>query len=496
MKHCLKVKQAIMLFEIIVLFIPLYTKAQSSNWTYTIEGQTIVTPTNATPFWMRSDQYGSIPLNGISESFIGGIYKNADTTRKHFIKLSAGLQVRTNIGNGSNISLIEGFIRGKKGIFQIEGGRLKEIDGIVDSTLSSGAFSISGNALGIPKVQLSIPDYYYIPIFNKLFSVKGSYSLGYIGSVPLRTFENTLYTDHTKGIYEHNELYARIGRPNWKFKLTGGISHHVIFGDEKKIFGDFYTLSPLQTIIYAGIGKTYRGDSKVGNHIGSIDLSLMYDFKDIRLLAYRQNLYDVGAIAHLANIADGVNGLSLTNKKFNKAANNWRKVVFEVIYTKDQAGYFRSRLTKSGDEDYYNNGEYAEGWSYLGENLGNPLITSRKYARTDLPNASTEYFVNNRVNAFHIGIDGVYKKINYVIKLTYSKNYGTFGTSPEGHSGGNIFFPPQYGLFGEIEQFSGYIEASENLKKDLNIGIGIAVDKGGLLSNSFGMVCKIKKTFR
>jgi len=485
------------LSAIVLLFLyPNILLSQSSQWLYTVEAQTVFTTHNNVPFWFRSNQYGNVPLSGVSGGLIGSVYKNADTSKKHFINWSAGIQARVNIGNASQISLIEGYLKGKKGIFQIEGGRFNQISGLIDSSLSSGAFSISGNALSIPQIRIEIPDYYSLPFFNKLFAFKVSYSAGYIGEVPIRTLDNVLFTGNSTGYYEHNEAYLRLGKPNWKLKLTGGINHHVMFANERNIFGSFYTLSPLQTFIYAGIGKTYKSDSKVGNQIGSIDISLLYEFNNIRLLAYRQNLYDVGAIAHLANIDDGINGLSLTNKHFNNKENNWHKIVFELVYTKNQAGYFISKATKSGDEDYYNNGEYADGWSYLGEALGNPFITSRKYARTNLPNDSTDYFVNNRVNAFHIAIDGIYRKINYLIKLSYSKNYGTFGTSPEGHSGGNLFYPPQYGFFGEINQFSGYVEANKNLKEDLMAGVGIAVDNGRLLYNSFGMVFKVKKTFK
>src|SRR5690606_38926974 len=97
-----------------------------------------------------------------------------------------------------------------------------------------------------------------------------------------------------------------------------------------------------------------------------------YDWDQIQLMAYRHNFYDVGAISKLANIADGLNGVSVTNKKYNTADKNWDwdKLLFEFFYSKDQAGYPWSTRTASGDEDYYNNYYYTEGWSYKKQCIG------------------------------------------------------------------------------------------------------------------------------
>jgi hypothetical protein len=45
--------------------------------------------------------------------------------------------------------------------------------------------------------------------------------------------------------------------------------------------------------------------------------------------------------------------------------------------SKSQGGEPDAKITPSGDEDYYNNYLYERGWTYHGENLGNPLFTSK-----------------------------------------------------------------------------------------------------------------------
>ena len=80
-------------------------------------------------------------------------------------------------------------------------------------------------------------------------------------------------------------------------------------------------------------------------------------------------------------------------------------------------------------------------------------------------------------------------------KLSYSLNYGTYGTSEHGHSLGSHHYPPAYGLFGEVDQFSGYLEISKVLKKGYRFGIAAAGDIGNLYYNSAGIILKLSKSF-
>lgn len=481
-------------------------KAQSgqNGFQYSIEGQIGITPPGKLPFWLRADQYGSIPLTGLSGGIIGSAFKSYDSTlRRSGFKWGGGVQVRTNVGNNNNITLLQAYLKASKGIFEVKVGRFNQIIGIVDSSLSSGAFSISNNALGIPQISIAIPDYYQLPFFNKLFSIKASYAAGIIGDTNIGL---TSYVTHETAYYQQNSIYLKLGRPNWRLSFYGGINHHVMFTDERKVYGSYFTLSLPQVFIYSAIGKTYYPPdptdleqrplvSKVGNHIGSVDMSVQYEFDNVRLLAYRQNIYDIGAIGHLANIMDGINGLSFTNKRFNAAKNDWHKLVIEFVYTKNQAGYRGSVFTTSGDENYYNNYEYSNGWTYDGLNLGNPLLSTRAYARTNLAFDDRDFVFDNRVVAFYGSAEGSIKHIILKGRLNYSLNYGTFGTSPEGHSHSQVFYPPKFGLFGEVNQLSGYLEGSKLLRNNYEVGVAVGADIGGLYYNSAGMILKLKKTF-
>jgi hypothetical protein len=185
----------------------------------------------------------------------------------------------------------------------------------------------------------------------------------------------------------------------------------------------------------------------------------------------------------------------LTNKKTGTQKVRWNKLLFEFLYTKNQGGEAWSKVTPSGDEDYYNNYLYTEGWSYKQTGIGNPLITSRNDMRAGLPKYPKDYFTNNRVVAFHLGLAGGVGQWNILSKFSYSLNYGTFGTSPVGHTTGEKHTPAIYGIFPKTSQFSGYVEANRPLQKGLNLGAIIAADQGRLLNNSAGLFIKVSKTF-
>ena len=104
------------------------------------------------------------------------------------------------------------------------------------------------------------------------------------------------------------------------------------------------------------------------------------------------------------------------------------------------------------------------GWSYHGTGLGTPFISTRTNIRKELPSAPEEYFINNRVVAFHFGCEGSMKSLNYILKASWSKNYGTYWTTDEEQST-DIPNPGAYGIFGEQEQLSTYLELNRTTQQ-------------------------------
>lgn len=491
--------------------------AQDSLFHYEVEAQTTATSNDVVPFWMRSNQFGSVPSAGISGSLLARAYKAYDTARRDnwygkekLIDWGAGFEGRTNLGKESNLSLIEGYGKMRVAIFQFQAGRTKDVMGLNgDSSLTSGNFALSGNALGMPKIGISIPEYYTLPIWNGLIAIKGNFAHGWVGSYTVHTSEleklgiSKDETINTRTYIHQKSLYGRIGRDSWKLKLYGGFSHQAMWGNEKKVYGTDFDLSNVGTFLYVITGKPYSNgiivSSKIGNQLGSIDVGAEYEFKNSNLLVYRQNFYDVGALSKLANIRDGLNGIRLNNKRprlQNENVFQWKTLLFEFLYTKNQAGELWSKITKSGDENYYNNYYYWEGWSYNGRGLGTPFITTATESKKGQIRDPNQYFINNRLYAFHIGFSGYLKNWSFTSKISYSRNYGTYATSPIGGSRGEIRNPPLYGIFETVNQFSGYLELQKEVKRELTIGIVGAVDQGQLLDNSLGLQLRLIKRFK
>ncbi|QBQ39830.1 hypothetical protein E2P86_01135 [Sphingobacterium psychroaquaticum] len=469
----------------------------------------------AVPFWMRSNQYGSVPVEGGSGSMIlrgfrnykhPGEWQGRRANGNSNWDWGYGLEGRVNLGKETQAQVIDAHVRVRFAMFEAKLGRSKDVMGLNgDTLLTSGNFAVSGNALGVPKFEISIPEYYRIPWFGGLFSIKGNFANGYMGKHPVdpslfkkRPTDNQLHT-----LLHQKSLYGRIGKSTWKLALYGGLNHQAQWGSEEKVYGSLYDLNFLQTLAYVTIGKAYGGRgsgiprSKIGNHQGSIDLGASYNLGSISLMAYRQNFYDVGALANLANIKDGLNGITLTNNNYRKTQKNvdWHKFLVEFFYSKDQAGYPWSKPTKSGDEDYYNNYYYTEGWSYKQVGLGNPLIVPSHAARAGQISYPRDYFISNRVVAGHIGVSFLVYNTTIISKITYAKHYGTFSTSEWGGSLGEIHRPPTSGIFTPVNQMSFLLQGEKFLYKNTKVGTKIAIDHGKLLDNGAGALVYIRRQF-
>jgi hypothetical protein len=504
------------IYTLLILVICSYgAKAQlPENVKAEVEIQAIGTTSGTVPFWMRSNQYGSVPLSGASGSVVGRYVREykflnespSGNDKNHLFDFGYGAEIRANGGKNSNIQIIEAYAKAKAWIFQLKAGRSKDNVGFNgDTTLSSGNFVISGNAIGIPKVELSIPNYWSIPGLNGVISIKGSFAHGWVGHstvAPGNSQGNVNYTVNAKTYLHQKSIYFRLGKEDWRLKLYGGINHVAYWGDEKKVYGSKYTLSPLETFGYTVIGKAYHAPgipgSKIGNQLGSIDVGLDYNFDNILLTAYRQFFYDIGGLYHLANLRDGLNGVSVTNKKFKESNSTlkWRALLVELFYSNNQGGEVWSKPTPSGPEDYYNNYYYRRGWSYQDVGLGNPFITPRNIARNGQAYQDYAFFINNRVIAIHGGFEGSIDEWNIKLKTSFSSNNGTFNTSKASKLTGDKDIYRTENIFQKVNQFSIIAETGKFFDNNLYYGASIAYDQGGLLNNSIGLIISAKKAFK
>ena len=465
---------------------------------YTAEAGTIISTNGETPFWLRANQYGIVPNQSPILTLRGSVssdYKKAITKEDQY-KLSKfdwgyGLNIVGNVGKENQFLIPEVFVKAKYGAFEIYAGRRREIFGLVDSTLSSGSYIWSGNALPMPKIQISTPNFVPLGFTKGFLSFKGNYAHGW--------FENSR-TD-VKNFYLHQKsLYFRLGKPDWKFHFYGGFNHQVQWGGELlypdplnqfsikgkvgSSFNDYINVVTGRSL--AGVGDTTKNGAndalnRSGNHLGTVDFGFDINTANFSILCYRQSIYEDGSLAYLGNITDGLNGISINIKKTSDAKIKIKKVLIEYLNTSSQGGVGGSDNTYSrlrGQDNYFNNGVYRKGWSYQQTSLGTPFISNV----SNVINDSNLFFNNNRIEAFYLGVLGIINnKVNSEIRISNSKNAGIYS------------YP-----FARVKnQFSGLISLNYSplfLEKSV-INLSFAMDSGELYKDNFGFYLGLRKSW-
>ncbi|GAB2551984.1 capsule assembly Wzi family protein [Spirosoma aerophilum] len=410
-----------------------------------IEAGVFFSSSSTNPFWVRSNQYGEIPLESQGLTIRGQIRKDYSprvSTDKHKNRFSYGYGLRAvaNAGQTNQVLLPELYGKVRYGALELFAGRRREVVGLVDTTLTTGSYIWSGNALPVPKIEISIQN--YIPITaNGLLAVKGNFSHGWLGN-----------SDSVRNILLHQKsLYVRLGKPNWRFKLHAGFNHQVQWGgdvlyprmDEGGVrvtkFG-----TDLESYVYVVTGKSLytsaplvvqnntasaEGGNRVGNHLGTVDLAIEYNTPNTHWFLYKQSIYEAGALYYLNNIADGLHGLSYTRKQ---AKQGILKVVLEYLQTTSQGGPYTSNRSTieylRGAEDYMNNGRYIDGWVYKRQTIGTPFIMPLRYT-TGLPqdlDPNPYRIVNNRVQVVSLSVQSRVKQVELLSRISVGNNLGSY----------------------------------------------------------------------
>lgn len=457
------------------------------NLKYQTTSSIYLSTSNQTPFWQRSNQYGTVPLKNPVVGIEGGIYKEYDSTysdegKLKKINIGYGINAIANVGFTNQILLPEGYIKTRFGIFELYAGRKRETIGLIDTTMSSGSYIWSGNALPIPKIQISVPN--YTPILGKgLISIKGAFSHGWFDNGFIRNF------------YLHQKwLYGRVGKPNWKIKIYTGFNHQVQWGGRTRepqydLNGLIINKLPsgLDAYLYVVSGISInKGDNgiqtgrpineawnRIGNHLGTIDIATEIGFKYFDLLLYRQNIYEDGSLFYLNNIQDGLLGISLKRKNRQKGI---LSVVIEYLNTTSQGGETESTNNipqLRGRDNYFNNSTYRNGWSYRELPIGTPFIPNNYTIADNLPKSAQNFTSNNLVKTIYCSLQGRYGSTIWILKYALTKNYGTYNLPYDG-----------------ITQSSYYLSMFKPYKQ-FTIGSSLAIDNGKLFKNTFGFNFKI-----
>ncbi len=443
------------------------------------------------PFWLRTNQFGIIPLEGPSFLPVAAVKSDYIPTRK--LDWGFHAEVVGNIGKTSVLIIPEAHLKGRWGKLEFFAGRKRQTQGLLGDTLNtSGSYILSGNALPIPMLQIGFTD--YVSVLKGLLGFRGNYAHGWFGSNPV-----------TKDHFLHQKsLYLRLGKPTWPIRLYGGFNHNVQWGGTivtgnrwnapgqtrypSKPIDYWYVISGkrIPTFGYVDPNEYDAMDrgNRVGNHLGSADLGLEILSSGWTLMGYKQFVYDDGSLLQLINLSDGLYGLSFKNTS-RSAGSPFRLqgITLEYLQTSHQGGAnFDLDGGKRGTDDYFNHIQY-QGWVQAGNTLGTPFIVPTTHMKEILrdPSNMLSYSQNNRVRMLHLGFNGNLNRLLFITKLSYSHNLGTYGRA----------FPST------VKQFSGMIRLELPVQYralgNIHYTLSVGHDQGELYPGSTGVFLGINK---
>lgn len=457
---------------------------------YEIEAAATVSSTGThTPFWLISNRSG-LGSPRTNTGFVRGAIHAGGTIAPRW-SWSGGVDLVGSWRSESPFLVRELYGAARYRDFELTVGSRLEDDRLVDMKLSSGDLLFSGNALPIPQIHLSMPDYLNIPWLNNWLGFKAYFSLGtFTDGKWQRDFVATGALYYKDVRYHSKGLRIRIGQADRSpVTFEGGLEMAAQFGG-KIMIGDSVVKkmpSSLKDVISHVIIPTGGGSSDLpgeqsnvlGNHVGEWSARLNWSAPaDFKVSAYYLHFFEDHSMMFFDYVwHDGLWGLEVTLPA-NPFVN---KFVYEYLGFKDQSGPVYWDHTPSipeqvsGTDNYYNHYLYG-GWQNRGMGIGNPLVLS------PLWNANrTIGFQCNRILSHHFGLSGSPTgEIDWRILASYTRGWGTYG-SPYRDVLRN------FNLLAEISyaprRLSGW-----------SATIAGAMDRGGMIGQSNGLMLSIKKT--
>ena len=446
-----------------------------------------------TPFWIASNKYGLVPLDAKA----GNAYLRAGIFHDHSfvngLHWSAGADLLAATPRYRNFYIHQLFASIQYKNLNLAVGSKENSSSLWDKELSSGDLVLSRNARPLPEINLSVPQFTTIPFTKGHLQFRCNIALGRSFDSPyLQSFANGDRDYIENVLWHHKSLHIRFLDADNHFPLTilAGIRHHAQWGGTSTDPSIGKQPMSFMDFIRIFMGKAGGSDAMemdqdnvLGNHYGSYDVQFGYLNPVFDLHIYMQHYFDDTSGMELYNLPDGLYGLQLDIPNFSLL----NKIVVEFLYTLYQSGpvhyilYDHSKYPGygGGNDNYYNNGAYTTGVSYFNRSIGSPLLTSPEYN-----NNGVIGFQNNRIRAFHVGLQGyLSKQVSYRLLATSSEGWGTM-RSPFLKKENNVMcsariswcHPRLEGWF-----FSGEVASDFGVTYGNNTGISLSIKKSGVI---------------
>lgn len=477
------------------------TASAQPGWTVNWEGNAYLNGSTGDylPFWQRTGHNGILPYTSAAVLTAGADMKyRADNGI--FFETGANLVGQAMTGSPWNDRGVKGIV---DRLYLSAGWRMLHLDvgmkprerEFGDLSLTGGNMVFTGNTRNIPGVN-AWSDWIY---FEKghWFGIRGN--IAHYQTIDPRCIKNAMI---------HNKSFAfkiALGR---KVDLEAGLDHWAQWGGVSPTIGK--RPSTFKDFMRVVLGKQGGADATLsdqinalGNHLGREYLRVTWRASAFEMLfQYDVPFEDGWVLIKTEPMPDGVYTLKFSLKDRKKFVTD---VLYEFVSTTWQSGpihdrpateeemttdygkyvywqdpnhHFYGRFVPGGMDNYFNNSEYASGWTYYGRPICLPLMIP--YAPGE--DGITRGIVSNRVRAHHLGVKGVAWDLPYSFKATYSSNWGRYYKKDEGFFASH---PKQLSLALEVE-------LSEQVTKiPVSFVVGAYGDLGKVYRNGAGLSLRV-----
>lgn len=480
----------------VLLAVPALGQQAESVLTYNVETSATLSNGEYAPLWLSSNRFGLGSVENNNGYIRAGI--NFNKKLKHNWKLEVGFQMAGGLNTSSSLWIQQAYTDISWKNLNISFGAKERMGFPLEKNyqLTTGWMTEGINTRPIPQIRGEISDYLNIPGLNGWLAFKGHIAYGkFMDSKWQENFVSSGNT-YTKGtMYHSKSLLFRLGNKN-KLPLEfefGIIMATQFAGDRLKMNSDGTSellidmpddLGAYWAAFFPQKGgndtSEYEQYNVEGNMLGSWNFGLNYYLGNWKFRMHLDHFFEDHSqmFWEYGRWKDGQLGIEVTpphNKWISGAS-------LELMSTKDQTGPIQyeenwgslTGMQTSGCDNYYNHYMY-NAWQHYGMAMGNPLLLSPAYNKNGYLS-----FLNNRVKAIHIGLQGEpNKEWKWRLLLTSSKYWGTYSAP----------------LDKVRNHFSSLAEVCY-IPKQMNgwiFSIAGAIDNGNYLGNSFGGTITVRK---
>lgn len=350
-------------------------------------------------------------------------------------------------------------------VVDLTAGITPYIHGPQDPELTSGGMLFSTNAHPLPRITIGIDRYTAFPGLYGFAEIKGGITHGW--------FVDNVYV--SKSFLHHAFAGVRAGG-ELPVNLSYEFHHAVQWGGYSPVFGDLgNNFKAYWNAVTARSGGTMANDqiNAQGNHIGWQILTADLKGSNWKVSLYWQHIFEDGPIKFMSqamNRYDGLWGIHIVQSAW-PFINGF---TYEFLNTTDQSGPYHDKdgFVYGGNDSYFQNYIYPNGWNYFYRTIGTPYITSPLYNED-----GTTQTQNNRVKTHFVGLRGDIYGYRYRFMASYTHNYGMYNHALH------------------TDNTALLLELTKHFERawGLELSLSLSADIGTQFGNSFGAMLTLSK---